>query len=119
MAHAAGAPDLDVEILGVASDRLADRLTERETARPRRHWVLHHVDREGYDLARPFLDLAEDARERHREAVIDVDLVDHCEIEVLLDHLRGDVRGKLRMADNLRHRAPAVAFVRGHEFRAG
>ena len=119
MAHAAGAPDMDVDILGVAHDRSADRLPKRETTRPGRHGVLHDVDRERNDLARPFLDLAKHAAQRHGEAVVDVDLVDHGEVEILLDHLRGDMGRKLRIADDLRHRARAVAFVGGIEFRPG
>src|SRR5271157_1641508 len=35
MAHAASAPNMDVQILGVTLDRLADRLAEGEAARPR------------------------------------------------------------------------------------
>ena len=81
--------------------------------------MLHDVDREGDDLARPFLDLAEDARERHGQTVVDVDLVDHGQVEILLDHFRGDMRGKLRVSDDRRHGARAVAFVRGIEFRPG
>src|SRR5271166_5906869 len=118
MAHAAGAPDLDVEIFGVAPDCLADRLAEGEAARPRRHGVLHDIDGEGDDLARPRVDLAEYATQWHREAVVDVDLVDHGQVEILLNHLGGDVRGKLRMADDLRYRARPIAFVRRVEFRA-
>ena len=79
--------------------------------------MLHDVDREGDHLARPRVDLAEDAAQRHGEPVVDVDLVDHGQVEILLDHLRGDVRGELRIADDLRHRARAVAFVGGGEFR--
>src|SRR5271166_2879909 len=61
MAHAAGTPDLDVEILGIAPDRLSDRLSEGEAAGPRRHGMLHDIDGERYDLARPRVDLAENA----------------------------------------------------------
>ena len=61
VAHAAGAPDLHLEILGIALDRLADRLSEREAARARRHGMLHDIDGEGDDLARPGVDLAEHA----------------------------------------------------------
>src|ERR1700677_5152798 len=89
MAHAARAPDMDVDVLGVAHDRLADRPAERQASRARGHGVLYDIDREGDDLARPCLDLAKDARERHGEAVVDVDLVDHGQVEILLDHFRG------------------------------
>src|SRR5579863_5306264 len=81
--------------------------------------MLHYVDREGNDPARPFLDLAEYATERYGETMIDVDLVDHGEVEIPLDHLGGDMRGKLRIADHLGHRARAIALVGGIEFRPG
>src|SRR5574337_1094114 len=119
MAHAAGAPDLDIEILGIAPDRIANRPAERETARSGGNGMLNDIDGEGDDLARPRVDLAEDAGERHREAMIDVDLVDHGEVEIPLDHFRGDMRGKLRIADHFRHRARAIALICWTEFRAG
>jgi hypothetical protein len=50
--------------------------------------------------------------------VIDVDLVDHGQVEILMDHLRGDIGRKFWIADHLRHRTRAIAFVRRVEFRA-
>ena len=54
--------------------------------------MLHDVDREGDDPARPFLDIAEHAAQRHGQTVVDVNLVDHGQVEILLDHFRGDMR---------------------------
>ncbi len=94
------------ERLVVGLDRAADRLAELEAASARRHRVLHHVDGERDHRARPGVGLAEHQRQRHREAVVDVHLVDDRQVEVLLDHRLGDVRGQLGMAD--RRRAPAA-----------
>jgi hypothetical protein len=64
--------------------------------------MLHDVDGKEYDLARSRVDLAEDAAKRPREAVIDVDLIDLGQVEILLDHLRGDLGRKFWIADHLR-----------------
>ena len=61
--------------------------------------------------------MAEHAAQRHRQAVVDVDLVDHREVEVFLDDLRRDMRRQLRMPDHGRHRASTVTLVRRLEFR--
>jgi hypothetical protein len=111
MAHAAGAPDLHVQGLVIALDRLADRLPEHEAAASRGHWVLHHVDREGNDRARPSLRLPEHERQRNGQAVVDIHLVDDGQVEVVLDHALRDMRGELRMADDLRHGPRSPAFV--------
>src|SRR5450756_2821205 len=116
VAHAAGAPDLDVERLVVGLDGLADRLAEHEAAPPGGRRVLHDVDGKRDHRAWPGLRLAAHQAHRHREAVVDVHLVDDGEIEIVLDHRLGDVAGELGMADHLGHRARAPALVGHREF---
>jgi len=117
VAHAAGAPDLDLEGRVVGFDRLADGAPQIEAAPARRHRVLHDVHREGNHRARPRRGLPAHQRQRHGEAVVDVHPVHDGEVEVVHDHRLGDVGGQLRMALHRRHRARAPAFVGGPEFR--
>ena len=51
--HATCAPDVHVDVFVVALYRFANRLTKVETTLTTRHGVLHHVDREWNDGARP------------------------------------------------------------------
>src|SRR5215469_2746929 len=111
MAHAPGAPDLDLERLVVALDGAADRLAEREAARPRGNWVLHDVDRKRNHPARPSVGLAAYEAQRDRQTVVDIHLVDDGEVEVLLDDRVSDMGGELGMAEHLRHRPWAPSFV--------
>ena len=98
VAHAAGAPDLDVEVLVVALHRPAHGLAELEAAIAGRRRVLHDVDRERDDLHRPRLGLAEHQGQRHGEAVVDVILL----MMVMSNSSRisdcGDVRGQVGVA---------------------
>ncbi len=111
VAHAAGAPDLHLQIGVERIDGAADRLAELVAAIARRRRVLHDVDRERNHLARPRLRLAEHQRQRHGEAVIDVHPIDDREVEIGLDHRLRDVLGELRMPLDDRHRPRAPAFV--------
>src|SRR5215831_20964896 len=111
MAHAPGAPDLDLERLVVALDGAADRLAEREATRPRGNRVLHDVDRKRNHRARPGVGLAAHEAQRDRQTVVDIHLVDDGEVEVLLDDRLGDMSGELGMPDHLWHRPRAPSFV--------
>ena len=53
VAHAAGPPDLDIEVVGEGSDGAGDRLAQPPAAVAGRRRILDDVDRERYDLARP------------------------------------------------------------------
>jgi hypothetical protein len=81
--------------------------------------VLHHVDGKRDHRAGPRLRLAAHQAHRHREAVVDIHLVDDGEIEIVLDHRLRDVARQLRMADQLGHRARAPALVGDREFGRG
>ena len=98
VAHAAGAPDLHVQILPKALHRRADRLAQHPAAVARGHRIGDDVDRERNDLARPFLRLAEHQRQRHGQAVIDVHLVDDGHVEIVEDQALRDVPGEIGMA---------------------
>src|SRR5690348_10523820 len=119
MAHAAGAPDLNVERLVKTVDGLADRLAEHVAAAARGRRVLHDVDREWDHRTRPCLWLAAHQAQRHGQAMIDVHLVDDGKIEIVLNYRLRDVSGELRMADDFRHRAGTPTFIRRGEFRRG
>src|ERR1700689_5879988 len=109
--HAAGAPYLHVQILIEAVDRAADCLTELVAAIARWWRVLHHVDREWYHSARPCLRLSEHQRQRHRQPVIDIHVVDDREVEVLLNHRLRDVARELGMSQDPRDRPRAPPFL--------
>ena len=111
----AGAPDLDVEVLGEALHRAADRLAQAEAAVARWRRIGHHVDRQRDDLARPCIRLAEHHRERHGAAVIDVHLVHDGHVEIIEDQALGDVPGQIGVADHIGHRARTPALVGGLE----
>ena len=115
MTHAARAPDVDVDVLVVALDRLADRLAQVEAALATGHRVLHHIDRKRNHRARPSVldrvQLAAHQRQRHREAMVHVHLVDDGQVKVLLNDRLRNVRSQLGVTFNHRHRAWAPAFV--------
>ncbi len=117
MAHAAGAPDLHLEVIVVALDRLADGLAQVQATPARRHRVLHHVHRERDHRTGPGLRLAAHQRQWHRQAVVHIHLVDDGEVEVLLDHRLGDVGRQFGMADHPGHGPGSPAFVRRIEGR--
>ena len=119
VAHAAGAPDLHVDVFREALDSRLDAFAEAEAAVARRRRVGDHVDRERDDLARPGLRFAVDHAQRHGAAVVDVHLVHDGHVELVEDQALGDVPGEVRMADHVGHRARAPAFVgRLEHFRA-
>jgi hypothetical protein len=70
--HAAGAPDVDGEVLAVALHGAADRLAQHVAAVAGRRRVLHHVHGQRDDLHRPLAWLAVDQGQRHGEAVVHV-----------------------------------------------
>ena len=106
MAHAAGAPDLHVQIFVERIDGAADRLAELITAIAGRRRVLHDVHCKRNDLARPRLRLAEHQRQRHGEPMIDIHAIDEREIEIVLDHVTA--RCARPVPDDLARRAPAA-----------
>ena len=114
--HAAGAEHHDLEVLRIGVDRLADRLAQHKAAMPGRRRVLHDVDGERNDRARPFLGRPEQQVHRHGEAVVDLHLVDDGEIELVENDRLGDVRGERGVTLHHRHRARAPALVGGREF---
>ena len=119
MAHPAGTPDLNIERLVEGVDRLADRLAEHVATPARGRRILHDVDRKRDHRTWPCLRLAAHQAQRHRQAVVDVHLVDDREIEVVLDHRLRNMSGELRMADYFRHGARAPTLVGRREFRCG
>ena len=113
--HAAGAPDLHVEIVGERLDGLADRAAEMPAAVAGRRRILDDVDRQRNHLARPRRRLPEHQRQRHGQAMVDVHPVDDRHVELVEDRRLRDVPGELRMALDDRHRPRAPAFVGGRE----
>ena len=111
VAHAAGAPDLHVEVLVVALDGTAQRPAQLQAAAPGRDGVLHDVDNQRDDRARPRVGLPEHDRQRHGAAVVDTHVVDEGQVEVLADDRVRDVRRQRRMPDHRRHRPGAPALV--------
>ena len=110
VAHAAGAPDLDVERLVVRLDGTADRAAQGEAAPAGRDRVLDDVHRERDHPARPRVGLAEHQREWDGEPVVDVEPVHEGQVEVVEDDALGDVRGELGVADDVgdRPRSPSL-----------
>src|SRR3954447_25449367 len=119
MAHATGTPDLNVERLVKCLHGLADGFTEHVATPGRGRRVLHDIDRKRDHRTWPRLRLTAHQAQRHRQAMVDIHLVDDGEIEVVLDHRLRNMSGKFRMADYFRHRARAPTFVGRHEFRRG
>src|SRR6185436_11842081 len=95
VAHAARSPDLDPQRLVVPLDRFANRPAQLEAAAARGDGVMHDVDGERNHATGPGRRLAAHQAERHRQAVVDVHLVDDGQVEVVLDHAVRDVRGEL------------------------
>src|SRR6266536_64677 len=85
VAHAAGAPDVDREVVVEALDGPTDRLAQVVAAVTGRGWVLHDVHGERDDLHGPLVRLAIDKGERDGEAVVDVELVHQGEVELVED----------------------------------
>ena len=115
VAHAAGAPDLDREVPGIALHRPADRLAQHVAAVPGRRRVLHHVHGQRDDPYRPLLGLPVDQRQRHGEAVVDVELVHQREVELVQDQRLREMRRQIRVPADDRHRARPVSLVGGRE----
>ena len=115
VAHAAGAPNVHMDVFVVALHRTANRLTQFEAALATGHGVLHHIDGERDHRARPGVfhrvQLAAHQRQGHREAVVHVHLVHDGQVKVLLNDRLRDVRGQLRMTLDLGHWAWSPAFV--------
>ena len=114
----AGAEDHDLDVLGIGLDRLADRLAQHVAAVPGRRRIHDHVDRQRNDLERPFLLrvlLAAQEVERHRQAVIDLHLVDDGQVELVENDRLRDVSGERGVALDHRHRPRPPALVGGRE----
>src|SRR5215831_7940428 len=115
VAHAAGAPDVDREVLAVALHRPADRLAQHVAAVAGRRGVLHHVHGQRDDPHRPLVRLAVDQGQRHGEAVVHVELVHQREVELVEDQRLRHMRRQVGVAADDRHRPRAVALVGGLE----
>ena len=106
VAHAAGAPDLHVEIFVERLDRATHRLAELHSSDCpdgggyRTTLTASGITRHGQRR------LTEHQRQRHGEPVVHVHLVDDGEVEVLLDHGLRDVRR--RAPDGPAPTAPAA-----------
>src|ERR1700733_15720878 len=97
VAHAAGAPDVHGEVLAVARHGPPDRLAQHVAPVPGRRRVLHNVHGQRDDAHRPLVGLAVDQRQRHGEAVVDVELVHQREVELVQDQRLCQVRGQVGM----------------------
>src|SRR5215831_9794457 len=115
VAHAAGAPDVDREVLAVALHRAADRLAQHVAAVAGRRRILHHVHGQRDDPHRPLGRLAVDQGQRHGEAVVHVEPVHQREVELVEDQRLRQVRGQVGVAADDRHRPGAIALVGGLE----
>ena len=115
MTHSARAPHLHVEIIIERLDRGAQRLAELVAAIAGGRRVLHDVDRERNDPAGPRGGLPEHQRQRHRQAVVDVHLVDDRQVKIALDHRLRDVGRELGMSLDDRHRSRPPALVGGRK----
>src|SRR5215470_9093881 len=115
VAHAAGTPDVNRNVLGEALHGPADRLAQTVAAVAGRGRVLHDVDGERDDPHRPLPGLAVDQGQRHGEAVVDVELVQQGEVELVEDERLREVRGQVGMTADDRHGAGPVALVRRRE----
>ncbi len=120
----ARAEDRDALGAWVRLDRAADRLTEREAASAGGWRVLHDVDRQRDDWARPLVDLAEHDRERHGEAVVDLHRVDERHVELIEDQRLRQVPRQVGVAGDGWHRPRSEALVGdaehgGHAEREG
>ena len=115
VAHAPGAPDVHVQVFVKALHRAADGLPQLEAAAATGHGVLHHVHRKRNHRAGPGTGLrmllAAHQRQRHRQAVVHIHLVDDGEVKVLLDHALRNVAGQLGVALHHGHGARAPAFI--------
>src|SRR5665647_728013 len=110
VAHATRPPDLHVQRFTVPLvEGAADGLAELVAAASGRDGVLHHVHGQRDHPARPRLDVAEQQRQGHGQAVVDDHLVDEREVEVVHDHRLRDVGRQLGEALHVGDRAGAVA----------
>ncbi|MNV55261.1 hypothetical protein D3C71_1474910 [compost metagenome] len=117
VAHATRAPDVHVQVFVIALHGLADGLAQVVAAAAAGHRVLHHVDgerdhRAGPGALRRVL-FAKHQRQGHGQAVVHGHLVDDGEVKVLLDDRLRNVRGQVRMTNDLGHGARAKALI-GH-----
>ena len=111
VAHAAGAPDLHIQVFVEAFHGLANGATQRQAASARWHGIQHHVHGHRNDLHWPGFGLAEHDRQRHGETVVHVHLVDDGEVEVLLDDRVCNMRSEGGMAFHYGHRTRTPAFI--------
>ena len=111
VAHAAGAPDVHVEVLVELLHGPADRLAEHVAAVAGRRRVLHHVHGERDDRGRPRLGLAVDERQRHGQAVVDLHPVHQREVELVEDEPLSQVGRQVGTALDDRHRPGPVPLV--------
>ena len=116
--HTACSEDDDVQILGIGFHRLANRLAEHKAAVPRRRWVHDNVDGQRDDRAGPLvLRLTEQKVHRHRQAMIDLHLVDDGKIELIENDGLRDMRRERGMTFHDRHGAGSPALIGGGKFR--
>ena len=115
VAHAAGSPNVDIDIFIVSFDGFANGFAQIETTLAARHGVLHHVHSKRNDWTRPlkFVSrwLSTHQRQRHCEAMVNIHFVHNGQVKILLNHRVGDVGGQFRMAFDHRHRARSPAFI--------
>src|SRR5699024_705542 len=111
--HATGAEDSDLKVLRVGLHGLADGLAEFVAARCRRLRILEHVNQDWDDGAGPLLAWFR-AVHRHgdSEAVVDFQLVEHGQVETLIDDFLGEESSEFWLSHGRRDRAHAPAFVR-------
>ena len=98
MAHAAGAPDVNIQVGVITVDGAANGLTQLKTTATRGHGILNHVHRKGNDRARPGNGGrlgarryfrhggAAHQRQRHGEPVVHRHFVHDGQVKIVLNH---------------------------------
>ena len=111
VAHAAGAPNLHVQVLVEGLDGPAYGLAQFKAAPPRRGRIDDHVDGEGNHQHRPGVRPVEHEGERHGEAVVHRHVADRGEVEIVLNDGLANVPSQIRGAHHFGHRARPPALV--------
>src|SRR5215470_12440373 len=116
MRHAAGAEDDHTQIFRIRFYGFLDGPAEVVAAVAVRWRVLHDIDGQRNNFARPFLGLPEHERQRHGETVVHIQVVDDGEIKLVEYEGLRDMGRQYWMAFDHRHGSRAPTFVSWLEF---
>src|SRR5579862_9962212 len=109
--ESAGADDRDLEILGVALDRLAQRLAEIEATLCRGNRELEHSDLQRNDRSGPLRFVRPDERKWREAAVVESLRLKVRQVELIGNETLGDVTRECGMPLDRRQPARTAAFI--------